>query len=326
MTRRLARTLLAIGVLGIWVALATRNAIPDLAAIGRRIPGFTSSSTLFLGPYWSSTRNLLVIQASNAGAGSIFLDVETGHTAKGASFGQGLWLHDGAFLSPDLRRVLRRSARTWSLTDLDGRVVGEWPIGRGEAFWAPDSRSWVVIHSESDRIFRFEVNRQKPTVCRLPNPVGRPLYYAGNDKMVFYNVRAKPELVSVLLSSPSQQHRLPVTLPHGAKTVFDLRASPKGDRLGWYLGRQVNGPSWMEWLLSRIGANSAGSKHRRGLPDPGVDTEGIWISRMDGSAMTPIGEVKAEWAPEGMASFTWRPDGKRILITYRHGIYDVPVD
>jgi hypothetical protein len=62
------------------------------------------------------------------------------------------------------------------------------------------------------------------------------------------------------------------------------------------------------------------------MPPPDYTHEGAGVSRADGSGMREIGSVPGEWAPAGLSTMKWLPDGKRMAFFYRHGMYVRPVD
>jgi hypothetical protein len=323
--KRLALLLIVMPVVVVTIALVTPERIPNLAAIGTRVPGFTTNG-VFLGRSWRSPEEIVFFDASSGRRSPQFLNVDTGSLSPDSPVSgltNRLLLAGDSFLTPDLSRRLNRSLTRWILTDLRGKELMAWPMRDYEPHWAPDGTSWITVDQSRRRVTKYTVQSTRPTVFRLPDVMAQPLAYDGKETVISVQPgAARSRLRFTTLTGHSNTRD--VTMPPGTSQVFEVKASPQGDRIGWYVGRGARSGPWLHKLLRffRIGAASPGA----GYNAPTVDTEGIWISKIDGTDMRPVGEVVAEWAPVGMGSFTWRPDGRQVLITYRNGIYRIPVE
>ena len=223
--------------------------------------------------------------------------------------------------------MLGPSTTEWILIDLQGKELGHWPLGSGSVLWAPDGRSWLTV-DRSGRAQLFGVRQRQATVFNH-QPIGAiPIWFDGRGHVGYeMSDNNDAERVSIIDLDPvSHGAARRVELPPATESVYDAKVSPQGDRLAWYIGRRAERPAWVDKLLTVFHIGGASVRVRVGQSPPPIDTEGIWVSKLDSTDMREVGEVKAEWAPVGMGSFTWCPDGRHVLVTYRNGIYVVPVD
>ena len=325
--KRLALLLIVMAAVVVAFALVTPERIPNLASIGTRVPGFNTSSTIFLGRGWITRDEIEIYDPQPVGGPSRqILNVDTGSQAPHSAVSGFIYRSrtGDSFMTPDMTRRLNRSLTRWVLTDLKGKELMAWPMRDNDPYWAPDGKSWVSIDQSRHRITRYTMDSGRPTSLRLPQRNAEPLAYDGKETVISVQQGGAPTRLCFTTFTGQTTSR-DVTMPPGTSQIFEVKASPQGDRIGWYIGRGGRTTTWVEKLLQffRIGGTPSSGAGRNA---PYVNTEGIWVSRLDGTGMRPVGEVAAEWAPVGMGSFTWRPDGKQVLITYRNGIYRIPVD
>ena len=311
--------------------LPTSHEAPDLFARARRVPQFASNTVLFLRDGWSEPDKLSFREMSGP-YNYVTVDIRTGSQTRRIinSLAPNSPGPVSCWSSPDGAFMLANMITFWRLSRVTGEVVREWPTWPANPLWAPDSSHWIAVDNARRFVRRYRRNAESASVFPLPQlpQTAKPLWYDGHERLALvgqFPGRSQEILVVNLLTRQIAVRRV-VKLPPDTAVVQDVQGSPVGDRVAWYLGRRAKKFGWLERLLAAIKSTLRIPSAQARLNDPSMQVEGIWLSRPDGSEMQPLGEVKAEWAPEGMASFTWRPNGQSLLVTYRRGIYEVPVE
>ena len=328
--KRILIVLIALAAVAVVILSAGRTSVPNLFANSRRIPGYTTNGTIFLTRSWASPNEMVFPDAAYRG-NSIQLNIETGQQTI-LPFGmQVLSSARGAGVfgaqSPDGRSRLAQVKGRWRLTDQRGNTIQDWPLWECVVLWDPKGGGWAGVDPGGRIVRLYRLGDPSPRLRRLSSGMVRPVWYDGGETIGF--VTGQPTLFTsvaiVRLGDTPTTSTSPIRYPEGTTEALDFQASPDGKHIAWYLGRGKRSIGWMDRLLAYVKGWTSHSQGSGRYPPP-MDAEGIWLSRPDGSDMRPVGEVKAEWSPEGMASFCWRPDGKSLLVTYRHGIYEVPID
>jgi hypothetical protein len=328
--KRAFKALAAVGVIVALVTWAWRSQPPSLMARAQRVPAFNTSGVIVLERSgWPSDHEVVFEDPGPPPryGNYLRLDIRTGVTAWLTSpfLRANAMAGNPAYLAPTAGCVLLRSKARWTLTTLKGRTLGQWPLWDGYVAWAPDGRSWLIGNAQGAAKL-YSLGRDMPTVYSGLPGMAALAWFDGRGHAGFQKIGGQQNGYCIAdLDSPDKRPPHPVKLPPATLIVYGVKVSPRADRLAWYIGRKVKQPAWIEWLYSMLHVGGAAAPSGPNGPPP-IDTEGIWISRLDGTEMREVGEVKAEWAPKGMGSFTWCPDGTRVLVTYRNGIYVIPVD
>jgi hypothetical protein len=119
--------------------------------------------------------------------------------------------------------------------------------------------------------------------------------------------------------APLPVQTIKVKLPEGA-TLHWIKVSLQQKSILYHLTISRTPPlfTWLHRILPKLDIKSS-------------ETEGIWISRADGSGMREIGHLPRPSAATGNSDelldyFDWLPDGKQISFVYQGTLYVVPAE
>jgi hypothetical protein len=326
----------AIAAVAIWLMCPRPR---DLFAHATRIPNFRTDDQVDVAGGGWETSDVLVLEYPDPvylmpnPQWFIRINISTGSTSRFRIPMPGLTPAPGAaraqFLAPDGKHILYRTDKYFRLATYDGHVVRQWPAWGYWPSWSSDCKSWVITDLPSDDVRLYSVDSAEPSISRNLSK-GAFVKWYGDDGQIGLEFSGKdnvPHVRRVALNSPSPNSAKEVQLPSDIADIAGVEPSPRRDRIAWQIARIHNGSPVLQWFLRLFGRRSRPipTTIGAGKPPP-YDSEGIWISRPDGTDMYLLGEVKSEWAPRGLGNFCWRPDGKGLIVTYRNGLYNVPVD
>jgi hypothetical protein len=336
------------GALFVLLGLIIWLAIPhpaNLMARATRVPNLTSDDYYIATPLgWTSNHEAVADLAwANRSPRFVRIDIDAGRitplrTPRLVPV-NSTNAADQPILSPNGQWVLFRRRRSavaseWFACSMSGNTTLHWTGGEGTVVWSTNSRSWIEYVDRYPPIIRVNyLDGQASERYAVPASIGGstyPLWYDGHGHVgiLTYSSPGMPSHVHTLsLTQPLSARELPLALPPEA-AISGAQLSPNADHIGWWIAIEHRQPEWMVRLLSFFGGHrrpsqTAGSMGSR---EPPYETEGAWISRIDGTDMHEVGRVRAEYAPVGLGGVRWCPDGKRLLLMYRNGLYTVPID
>ena len=220
----------------------------------------------------------------------------------------------------------KTSGRGLTFHKLDGSDSFRTPTGQYSGLiWTPDGMFCAADlygGKDSSRHVIWDMRTHRQWISeRISQRDQRILAVIGPQTLITAKVkRGQPDRCFLMTAvGPGIHKPLRVNLPPNAD-VGAVELSHERDRLFWWLMIRKVRPSWLARMFRRYFGQ------RENPNDPDYTTEGLWISKPDGSDMHELGSVKAEYAPAGFEKPHWLPDGRRISFLYRHGLYVVPVD
>jgi hypothetical protein len=313
---------------------------PSLLARARRLPGFMLfGSDTCTACVWDSDH---VARICTTTGGWQRFDALTGQTAdlgRRFPFGPSIFAMHGRFRSvyPDGHGwlLVDGSTHPQTLTEVsvNGNLLQAWPAYGGSEwlFWRPDGKGIVQYATQPPGIVVYSLDNPRPQRRRLNVP-GRYLpFCCDNRNRLFayatspaarFPVKVSPPVFVLSPDAPGRARRLPVVLPAGVE-ITEAWISPQGDRILWWLAFPTQPyPLWLQNLLQAIGLGPRIPSRQ----DPPYTEEGLWVCRLDGSDMREIGRVKAIYAPDGLHTPGWMPDGRHVYFFYKRGLYIAPVD
>jgi len=204
--------------------------------------------------------------------------------------------------------------------------------------WTSDSRHWVAFVSDrlgktQAMLYDDDSSHRPKTVPTVASSQFDPLESMGlistqslvlGDHILacqwFGNQSVTPavDILDIGIGSRTTGMKTyHVQLPPNV-TIQEMVISPQGDQVAWHLSMQAI-PVWAQLL-------------QRWVPRihvPGPLTEGVWVSRIDGTHWREIGsrDLKADekYVPQ-LDRLRWVPGNKSLSFMYGLGLYTVPVE
>ena len=320
-----------VGAVATVVLLRARE--PDLLSNAVRMPyvALGANGTVYSCAS-SSSDEIVMLKSFSFGSETPItrLNIKSGKSAdftvKGVPWGDPGFNGMGPF-SPDGRWLLHftnSDPGECVLVDLvKSRATRRKGRGLGWPTWSNDSQGWLRRSLNGDFCV-YEIQAPKVRIVKPAKPVGDvELWYDRNREYVvtyhFAGEDVSPtEFYETSLAGRPTSERLGIRIPTGA-VISEAELSADGRHVLWWLEFRKPKSDWLERLLTWF--------HRPASTAPnGALTEGIWISRPDGSDFKALGRVKAEPAPEGLHAVGWMPDSSRVFFFYKHGMYIKPIE
>lgn len=231
----------------------------------------------------------------------------------------GTWLHWLNWRSNSYPDLVGAAAK------LDGGGYREWVWDYVDSFWLDDHRvaEWYQDDDFSTLGFSVHDVRYPNADCHYgPNSkqsqaIFRQHYLTlGTDRMAkvssFDTVQCQIQLGSLSEDSSRVAIRTYLVVPPSNAEVLDTNVSPQASAIVWHMKTQ-NTPAILAMLHRYVAA----------IPAKPILTEGLWISRVDGTGMTELGRCEKGY---GLDHLQWLPDNKHVSFVYRGILYVMPAD
>jgi hypothetical protein len=311
-----------------WIAVPKHPSLLDRAT---PVPAFRTNVDIPLNLGCSSDGQIVYLDARSRGSTLVRIDLRTGVVKelqtglRYASTPTSQIFKQPEGTSPDGRHALFTELKIGSAYQdhflFDTGTMRFWKLLttlHSTPAWAPDGKSFAL--REWDKLIVTRVPEGTTRTHQISVPA-RIQWFDGEDRVVSsnYNVQqtTSRDFYETSLKT-GKTNVLPLLPPKGAEiTWFEL--SPTKDRVLWWVAWRNVKPTWFERAMATIRLKPLPGSQQSGY-------EGVLISKPDGSDMRELGRLKLEYAPDGLGAVKWMPDGKRIVIQYRRGLYIVPVD
>jgi hypothetical protein len=326
--------LLLLLLVGAVTLLMAHSKEPDLMRIAQHLPYGPGDPGGRNAYYWLTDSELLYLSPMQK-VGMNTVERINARTGEGDPLGQTQ--SESLCLSPNGRWALTvlpaRGGDIYFIERTDGKRQLRYrrvaPQDPSEIAWTPDDKKMVELTVEGRGSAQLRVYPlDKPAVivpvdmapADAPTLLGvLPDNHAIAAELMRFYPDAPHNKTAKLYDFPIEDgtplHTYTVLKPYDQNSQdIEATLSPHSDRIAWLFLNDHKPPFYnaLRRVYNSIGVHSS-------------TTEGIWLSKPDGSDMRALGSIPLKAGDAAPNNLRWTPSGDNLSFLYKSGLYLVPV-